>query len=275
MANGFDRGEQLLNFGDVTADEAISAGEVLYRTATGLAIADDADQYTAQRRLPIAIARTDAASGKAVDAYAPGGYAWALAGSTIAVGDTLVVEASTGRVVPVNDATSIAGTTPLAYTGTYSVGTALQAGVDGDQVKIWFLPTRFDVAHVLTETVNEAGGIAVGQIVKYASNEVLLVDEANQAAAQLITPFGVALEAGADGEEIEIAIAGADIVPLEAGANALAIGDFWAAEDGGDVIGETDITIADGDWYGGVVLVAASADGLGAGTFNPWQQQLA
>ena len=257
------------------AAEAFARGLVGYIDSNDeLALIDDADQFTAQFRQPFVISAQTAAADERVSAWGPRSFGVEVVAGTggFTEGDEVVVEASTGRVLGIK--TNGLDQDPLPYTGTWCLGYALTTQTTaGSFGWIDFAPFMFGRDAIVYESVNEAGGVDRGQVVKLASAEVSLINEADQAAAQLITPFGIVLEDAADGATATIARGG--IVPLEAGANALDANDFWAAEDGGDIITEDDVTIADGDWYGGRIILAAAADALGAGTFEPWQQQLA
>ena len=266
----------LVDYGDLRASEAISAGEVLFLDGSSQpTIADDAVQFTAQFRVPWGIARADAADAAPVSMYRPGGLAWVLAGTGgLVTGEGCVAEAATGRALGLKS--SGADQVPLPYTGTWCLGTVQIGAAAGDMALIDFRPRMYGEEFVVYETVNEGAGVARGQILTQDTAEVVFPDAANQAAVQLLTPFGIVLDTtAADGATLTIATGG--IVPVLAGANTLVIGDFLAAEDAtpGSVIGETNITIADGDWYFGPCIIGALTTALGAAMFHPWQQQLA
>lgn len=110
---------------------AIAAGQVLtIDSAALIPLIGETNQAGTVTVKPAGIAlKSAAASGEDV-ACANGGECMALAGDTVNVGDILVAEYNTGRVIPFADSAYTDGT--IAWT----VGRALEAGADGKLIAI-------------------------------------------------------------------------------------------------------------------------------------------
>lgn len=256
---------RLLRHGSLNANEAIAVGLVVGRltandTTSDLVILDGADQLTNSLAIPSGISYSAAAAANDSLDVVYSGEAWAVAGGTgVAAGDLVVAEASTGEVIATDQIT--------LYTGSWVLGRCLVGAAAGDRCLIDVAPYRSAAEWYQFFTVNLAAGVDRGQVVKLVGGSILAIDEANQAAAQQILPFAIVLEDTADTLSAPCALQG--IVPLEAGANALVAGEYWCAEDGGDIIGEADVTLINDDWVGGRITTAAAIGALGVGTFEP------
>ena len=123
------------------AGEAISAvGLVVRDSSDKWVICDDAGQATVAALTCAGINVTTATASDKPVTVCTFGECSALAGGTIANGDRLMAEASTGRVIPFNPAAFSDGDTVNI------IGTALEDGTDGALCRVNVSPSVVEVS---------------------------------------------------------------------------------------------------------------------------------